>query len=624
MNFVRCTRFRRHAATALFGGILLLVVSQAADTFAPIVLHPENPHYFLWRGNPTVLITSGEHYGAVLNRDFEGHRYLKTLADDGLNYTRVFTGAYVEPDGAFNIARNTLAPLPGRLITPWPRGPQAGYAGGGNRFDLSRWDPEYFERLKSFLTAAGQRGIVVELTLFCPMYEEMQWRLSPMNAANNIQGIGAVARTNVFTLDGHGGLLAIQEALVRKLVTELNEFDNLFFEICNEPYFGGVTLPWQHHIARLIVETERTLPKRHLIAQNIANNSAKVVNPDPAVSILNFHYATPPDTVALNYALNRVIGDDETGFRGTHDAPYRTEAWDFMLAGGGLYNNLDYSFTVGHEDGTFAYPSTQPGGGNPAFRRQMKVLGEFVRGLDFIHMAPDPSVIRGGIPAGGTARALVKPGSAIALYVRNEGSTGPWSARWTGFIDPPATGTYQFHTTSNDGIRLWVAGERIIDNWTDHASQEDTGRIRLEAGQPVPVRLEYFYNGGQGVTKLAWTPPGGRKETVPANAYRLPTSGWGLRGEYFRGPDLNDPLGQRDDGEIRFEWGVQPPLPLGGAAGSGAVAPQLQLTEGDWTVEWIDTKTGRIVDSSVVQGGGVRTLPAPPFDTDIALRLLRR
>ncbi len=84
-----------------------------------------------------------------------------------------------------------------------------------------------------------------------------------------------------------------------------------------------------------------------------------------------------------------------------------------------------------------------------------------------------------------------------------------------------------------------------------------------------------------------------------------------------------DPLGQWL-GEIRFEWGVQPPLPLGGAAGSGAVAPQLQLTEGDWTVEWIDTKTGRIVDSSVVQGGGVRTLPAPPFDTDIALRLLRR
>ena len=42
----------------------------------------------------------------------------------------------------------------------------------------------------------------------------------------------------------------------------------------------------------------------------------------------------------------------------------RSEAWDFIIAGGGLYNNLDYSFTADHEDGTFQYPDTQPGGGN--------------------------------------------------------------------------------------------------------------------------------------------------------------------------------------------------------------------------------------------------------------------
>ena len=67
----------------------------------------------------------------------------------------------------------------------------------------------------------------------------------------------------------------------------------------------------------------------------------------------------------MNYDLNKVIGDNETGFRGTNDAAYRIEAWDFLLAGGGLFNNLDYSFVAGHEDGTFAYPATQPGGGNP-------------------------------------------------------------------------------------------------------------------------------------------------------------------------------------------------------------------------------------------------------------------
>ena len=79
------------------------------------------------------------------------------------------------------------------------------------------------------------------------------WNLSPMNTANNINGLGDAARTNVYTLDRNGGLLAVQEALVRKLVTELRDADNVMWEICNEPYFGGVTIEWQHHIADVYV-----------------------------------------------------------------------------------------------------------------------------------------------------------------------------------------------------------------------------------------------------------------------------------------------------------------------------------------------------------------------------------
>ena len=88
---------------------------------ASLQLHPENPHYFRFRGKPTVLITSGEHYGAVLSLDFDGLKYLRTLHADHLNLTRLFTGAYVEPLGAFNIARNTLAPEPGRFVCPRTR-----------------------------------------------------------------------------------------------------------------------------------------------------------------------------------------------------------------------------------------------------------------------------------------------------------------------------------------------------------------------------------------------------------------------------------------------------------------------------------------------------------------------
>src|SRR5438093_10178368 len=140
----------------------------AAESNNRLSLHPDNPHYFLFRGKPTVLITSGEHYGAVLNLDFDYVKYLDTLAKDGLNLTRTFSGAYVEPFGAFNITSNTLAPRPGRFICPWARGDTPGYANGGNKFDLTRWDEAYFKRLKDFVAQAGQRGVVVEMNLFCP------------------------------------------------------------------------------------------------------------------------------------------------------------------------------------------------------------------------------------------------------------------------------------------------------------------------------------------------------------------------------------------------------------------------------------------------------------------------
>lgn len=398
-------------------GFCHLLAVAAAE---PLSLHPDNGHYFLFRGQPTILITSGEHYGAVLNADFHYVKYLDELAAHGLNNTRTFSGAYVEPQGAFNIAKNTLAPDGRRFLCPWARSDQAGYAGGGSKFDLSKWDEAYFARLKDFVAQASQRGIVVEMNLFCPMYEDAQWQLCPMNAANNVQGVGKCGKHEVYTLDKSQGLLDVQEKMTRKIVEELNEFDNLYYEVCNEPYFGGVTTDWQHRIVDVIHETEKGLTNRHLVSMNIANGTKKIEKPHPGVSIFNFHYASPPAAVAENLALNKVIGDNETGFKGTADDHYRMEAWEFLLAGGGLYNNLDYSFTVGHEDGTFEYPKTQPGGGNRGFRRQLKVLRDFLYGFDFVRMQPDSSILKCKLPDKTHFYALVQPGKQYAAYLHGE------------------------------------------------------------------------------------------------------------------------------------------------------------------------------------------------------------
>jgi hypothetical protein len=415
----------RHAlfVTAGILSVLLPGLACGADLpkklqYKPLALHPDHPHYFLFRGKPAVLITSGEHYGAVLNRDFNITKYLDELHGHGLNLTRTFTGVYCEDSKSFGITRNTLAPGAGKLICPWARSSTPGYAGGGNKFDLSKWDNDYHLRLKKFMSAASKRGIVVELALFCPFYKDSMWKLSPLNEANNVNGVGKIERTSVYDRKKNGRLQAFQEALVKKLVTELNKYDNLYYEVCNEPYFGGVTEDWQRRIIDVIVETEKALPSKHLISLNIANGTKKVEKPHPAVSIFNFHYANPPDAVTQNYKLNKVIGENETGFKGTADTHYRMEGWEFMLAGGGLYNNLDYSFVVGHEDGTFKYPlKTTPGGGNRGFRRQMKVLKDFLHGFDFVRMKPDNSVVKGGLPPKGRVRVLAEPGKQYALYL---------------------------------------------------------------------------------------------------------------------------------------------------------------------------------------------------------------
>jgi hypothetical protein len=438
---------------AVTAAAVLLVSTDAAAQ--PLALHPDNPHYFLFRNQPTILVTSGEHYGAVLNLDFDYPKYLATLAADGMNLTRTFPGAYVEPTGAFNIERNTLAPARGRLMCPWARSQTPGYINGGNRFDLSRWDDSFFARLRDFVSRAGQLGIVVELNLFTPMYEDPQWNYSPMKAANNSNGIGKVGKHEVYTIDKEPALLAVQEAMVRKIATQLNGFDNLYYEICNEPYFGGVAPAWHDHMAELIVVTEKSLPRKHLISWNVANDYARIKKPHPAISIFNFHYARP-EAAFDNYDLNKPLGLNETGFKGTGDDYYRKQAWEFLLSGGTLYNNLDYSFCVGHEDGTFAVKSPTPGGGGPRLRKQIRLLGDFLRGFEFIRMKPTNDVV---VERRAGARVLAEAGKEYAIYLRDgkgvslelELPRGKYQGEW---LDPVAGSRQALPAIEHAGGRI--------------------------------------------------------------------------------------------------------------------------------------------------------------------------
>lgn len=91
-----------------------------------------------------------------------------------------------------------------------------------------------------------------------------------------------------------------------------------------------------------------------------------------------------------------------------------------------------------------------------------------------------------------------------------------FSVRWTGEVETPTDGAYAFTTTSDDGVRLWVNNQLLIEQWNDHSPREDVGIISLEAGRKYALKVEYYENGGGALAKLEWQTPGAAaREVVP-------------------------------------------------------------------------------------------------------------
>ena len=102
------------------------------------------------------------------------------------------------------------------------------------------------------------------------------------------------------------------------------------------------------------------------------------------------------------------------------------------------------------------------------------------------------------------------PGAGIAA--------ANWSARWTGTLTPPSTGSYVLMLTSDDGSRMYVNNTLVVDNWGDHQDQTASGSINLTAGQAYTIRIEYYNGGGGDDVHFAWLTPTDNVFAAAANA----------------------------------------------------------------------------------------------------------
>jgi Cellulase (glycosyl hydrolase family 5) len=419
--------------------ILLFLIIYHVSTSQPIKLHPENGHYFLYQNKPTVLVASSEHFGAVINQDFDFDKYLKTLKSIGLNHTRIWMGDYVEVLGDFNLSQNTSAPKPGKFLTPWMRSDEPGYKVGGNKFDLDKWNPEYFNRLHAFMKQASDNGIVVECILF---FVGPNWDYSPMNPVNNINKTTSIAGVDYLSLQ-NGNILNYQKKYCLKLIQELNKYDNVIYNVANEPWFSNQEHPgfgspprdetklWIKEVSNWITSAESKMQKKHLISVDYTNEGRKISKQEEVkywknISIFNHHYDKNALSAKLNYGINKALSFNETGLIPEISNQYRIQGWRYLMSGGALYNNLDCTFQVAHEDGNGKQEFQGPlmtGCNDPKVKYELKALLDFMNSFDFVHTKPNYDVIACAF-GDQDINVLENPGKEYAIYVNGGNSLG--------------------------------------------------------------------------------------------------------------------------------------------------------------------------------------------------------
>ena len=388
-----------------------------------VKINPLNPKQLVFRGKPLVLISASEHYGSVINRPFDFEKYLDDAAAHRMTMTRTFL-FYRELQSARNPS-SPCKPESPDFIPPYVRSGPGLALDGEPLYDLDRWNPEYFDRLHRFLDAASKRGIVVELTVFSNTYANEIWALNPLRKENNKQHVGNVEWADYNSLKDQE-LVSRQKAFARKVIDETGGYDNVYYEVDNEPGGGveGHATPtdvdaWQEEIAKVLREEMQRRGKPHLLSgqqaftygkknvfaldASFAGRTFDIVNDHPLPDTnLSGHLYDMGNFMSKELRLNQVAAfcratfalpkpaviDEDNAASMYRDTTgwtiHRKRAWAALM-NGCHYDYIDFSITVGNESGTAA---SQKG-----IRTWMEHLSRFIDTIDFPHAKPDSAWI---------------------------------------------------------------------------------------------------------------------------------------------------------------------------------------------------------------------------------------
>ncbi|HEY1187346.1 MAG TPA: PA14 domain-containing protein, partial [Gemmata sp.] len=144
-----------------------------------------------------------------------------------------------------------------------------------------------------------------------------------------------------------------------------------------------------------------------------------------------------------------------------------------------------------------------------------------------------------------------------------------FSVRWSGQVQAEYAENYVFKTVSDDGVRLWIDGNLVIDDWTDHGPTADASApIAMTPDEKHDIVMEYYEDGGGATAQLLWSSASQPEQAVPQTQLYpedqdapVIGDGDGLTGQYFADQNLTTPSVARIDPTVAFDWGGGSPDP---------------------------------------------------------------
>lgn len=250
---------------------------------------PVNPRYFTDDTGKAIYLTGSHTWNSLEdggfftqeNADpppaFNFNAYLEFLRSNNHNFIRLWRFElpkfyyWLDIDVTSLRGPNSRMGFQFSQPHPWVRTGSGIALDGKPKFDLTKFDEMYFQRLKDRVAAAQARGIYVSVMLFeggeLRGSETWDWQSHPFKFANNVNFIEADANVDGCGVEVHSllnpAITEIQKAYIRKVVDTVNHLDNVLYEVGNEMYFSEDNKDWQYWAVNYIKEYEATKPKQH-------------------------------------------------------------------------------------------------------------------------------------------------------------------------------------------------------------------------------------------------------------------------------------------------------------------------------------------------------------------------